>query len=93
MGFNPDLTRFGLPIQAVGLELWWFLLSKPKGKQLTLDQGIQKLTIQLDGGYETSQMVVKAGATCPTQIFFAEIPAVAWRKFCYPIFGLRLTYL
>ncbi|HEY9906095.1 MAG TPA: hypothetical protein V6D18_00645 [Thermosynechococcaceae cyanobacterium] len=30
----------------VGLELWWFLLSKPKAKQSALDQGVQKLTVK-----------------------------------------------
>ncbi|MBC8000590.1 MAG: cupredoxin domain-containing protein [Leptolyngbya sp.] len=56
-------------VSLIGLELWWFLLSKPKAKQSTLEQGIQKLTIQVDGGYEPSQVVVKAGQRVQLNFF------------------------
>jgi plastocyanin domain-containing protein len=30
----------------IGLELWWFLLSKPKAKKATINQDIQELEIK-----------------------------------------------
>lgn len=71
----------------IGLELWWFLLSKPKAKQSTLDQGVQKLTIQVDGGYEPSQVVVKAGQ--PVQLnFFRRDPSSCLEKVLLPDFRI-----
>jgi plastocyanin domain-containing protein len=45
----------------IGLELWWFLLSKPKSAKATTQGGIQEITVTVDGGYEPSQIVVRAG--------------------------------
>jgi plastocyanin domain-containing protein len=45
----------------MGLELWWFLLSKPKSQKATAREGIQDVSIAVDGGYEPSRIVVKAG--------------------------------
>lgn len=45
----------------IGLELWWFLLSKPASKQAQAKQGIQELTITVDGGYEPSLVIVNMG--------------------------------
>ncbi len=45
----------------IGLELWWFLLSKPKSQQAKTNQGIQEIDITVDGGYEPSRVVVNAG--------------------------------
>ena len=45
----------------VGLELWWFLFSKPKSRKATTQAGIQEVTVTVDGGYEPSQIVVQAG--------------------------------
>jgi len=71
----------------IGLELWWFLLSKPKAKQSTLDQGVQKLTIQVDGGYEPSQVVVKAGQ--PVQLnFFRKDPSRCLERVLLPDFRI-----
>lgn len=71
----------------IGLELWWFLLSKLKAKQSTLDQGVQKLTIQVDGGYEPSQVVVKAGQ--PVQLnFFRRDPSSCLEKVLLPDFRI-----
>ncbi len=71
----------------IGLELWWFLLSKPKAQQSTLDQGVQQLTIQVDGGYEPSQVVVKAGQ--PVQLnFFRRDPSSCLEKVLLPDFRI-----
>lgn len=53
------VTTAGLGL--IGLELWWFLLSKPKSRQATTTAGIQEVTVTVDGGYEPSQIVVQAG--------------------------------
>lgn len=45
----------------IGLELWWFLLSKPKSRKATAQAGIQEVTVTVDGGYEPSQIVVQVG--------------------------------
>ncbi|MBD2091519.1 cupredoxin domain-containing protein [Microcoleus sp. FACHB-1515] len=45
----------------IGLELWWFLLSKPKSRKATAESGVQEVTVTVDGGYEPSQIVVQAG--------------------------------
>lgn len=44
----------------IGLELWWFLLSKPKFRQAKTQGDIQEITVTVDGGYEPSQIVVRA---------------------------------
>lgn len=53
------VTATGLSL--VGLELWWFLLSKPKSRKATTTGGVQEITVTVDGGYEPSQIVVQVG--------------------------------
>ncbi|MBE9228812.1 cupredoxin domain-containing protein [Phormidium sp. LEGE 05292] len=53
------VTLAGLGL--IGLELWWFLLSKPQSKKATATGGIQEVNITVDGGYEPSRIVVQAG--------------------------------
>ncbi|WP_448598336.1 cupredoxin domain-containing protein [Thermoleptolyngbya sp.] len=55
------VTTGGLGL--IGLELWWFLLSKPKSRKATTQDGVQEVTVTVDGGYEPSQIVVQAGQT------------------------------
>jgi len=45
----------------IGLELWWFLFSKPKSRQAVTTGDIQEVTVTVDGGYEPSQIVVQVG--------------------------------
>jgi plastocyanin domain-containing protein len=45
----------------IGLELWWFLWSQPKSQRVASTGGVQELKITVDGGYEPSRVVVKAG--------------------------------
>ncbi|GAA6618093.1 hypothetical protein NUACC26_039040 [Scytonema sp. NUACC26] len=46
----------------IGLQLWWFLLSKPKSeKAVATDGNIQEVTVTVDGGYDPSRIVVRAG--------------------------------
>jgi len=53
------ITAGGLGV--ISLELWWFLFSKPKSRKATAQGGIQEVTVNVDGGYEPSQIVVQAG--------------------------------
>jgi plastocyanin domain-containing protein len=48
-------------LSLIGLELWWFLLSKPKSLKVANQKGIQTVTIVVDGGYEPSYVVVQVG--------------------------------
>ncbi|MBE9060293.1 cupredoxin domain-containing protein [cf. Phormidesmis sp. LEGE 11477] len=45
----------------IGLELWWFLLSKTKAQAATASEGVQSVDITVDGGYTPDQIVVRAG--------------------------------
>ncbi|MGB3614142.1 MAG: cupredoxin domain-containing protein [Elainellaceae cyanobacterium] len=49
----------------VGLELWWFVLSKPKTGRAKIDAksggDVQEITVTVDGGYDPSRIVVQAG--------------------------------
>lgn len=58
-GNKAIVTLGGLSL--IGLELWWFLLSKPKSRKATTQSGIQEVTVTVDGGYEPSQILVQAG--------------------------------
>ncbi len=54
------ITLGGLGL--IGLELWWFLLSKPKSqKAVTTGGNVQEVTVTVDGGYDPSRIVVQAG--------------------------------
>ncbi|XZN90229.1 MAG: cupredoxin domain-containing protein [Microcoleus sp.] len=59
LGLKVGVTLGGLTL--IGLELWWFLFSKAKSQQAESIQGIQELTITVDGGYEPANVVVKSG--------------------------------
>ncbi|MBD2519576.1 cupredoxin domain-containing protein [Nostoc sp. FACHB-973] len=53
------VTTTGLGL--IGLEIWWFLLSKPKSQKAEAHDGIQEIDITVDGGYEPSRILVNAG--------------------------------
>ncbi len=59
LGLKVGVTIGGLTL--IGLELWWFLFNKAKGQKAKFTQGIQELTITVDGGYEPATVVVKVG--------------------------------
>jgi len=48
-------------ISLVGLELWWFLLSKTKAQQARPSPGTQEIEITVDGGYTPDRVVVRSG--------------------------------
>lgn len=59
LGVKGAVTAGGLAL--IGLELWWFLFSKPKSQKAKSNQGIQEVTVTVDGGYNPSHVVVNAG--------------------------------
>lgn len=67
LGVRLAVTAAGAGL--IGLELWWFLFSKPKSKQAKVraadasgaQLGIQELDIAVDGGYAPDRIVVQAG--------------------------------
>ncbi|MBW4641930.1 MAG: cupredoxin domain-containing protein [Goleter apudmare HA4340-LM2] len=60
LGNKVAVTLGGLGL--IGLQLWWFLLSKPKSQKAVATGGnIQEITVTVDGGYDPSLIVVQAG--------------------------------
>lgn len=59
LGNKLGVTLGGIGL--IGLELWWFLLSKPKSQKVEAREGIAEVTVTVDGGYEPSRIVVQAG--------------------------------
>jgi len=53
------VTAGGLGL--IAMELWWFLLSKPQSRSVIPRGGFQEITVTVDGGYEPSHILVKAG--------------------------------
>ncbi|QSJ14665.1 cupredoxin domain-containing protein [Nostoc sp. UHCC 0702] len=80
------VTLAGLGL--IGLELWWFLLSKPKFQQaVATDGGIQEVTVTVDGGYEPSQIVVQVGK--PVRLLFdRKDPSSCLEKVLIPDFHI-----
>jgi plastocyanin domain-containing protein len=61
---QPLVNKIAVTLGGLGLialELWWFLGSKPKSAKATQQEGIQEVTVTVDGGYDPSQIVVQAG--------------------------------
>ena len=52
----------------IGAELWWFFGNRPKVQTAEAIQGFQRVKITVDGGYEPSHVMVKAGQ--PVQLEF-----------------------
>jgi plastocyanin domain-containing protein len=84
-GLKLGITLGGVAL--IGLELWWFLVSKTQAQQATANQGIQELTIQVDGGYNPNRVVVKAGQ--PVRLnFFRKDPSSCLEKIILPDFHI-----
>jgi len=85
LSLKVGVTLGGLAL--IGVELWWFLLSKTKAQQAEARQGVQELTINVDGGYEPSRVVVSAGQ--PVRLnFFRRDPSSCLEKVVLPDFHI-----
>ncbi len=70
----------------IGLELWWFLLSKTKAQTAQATNGIQSIDVTVDGGYSPNQIVVQAGQ--PVQLnFFRKDPSSCLEQIILPDFN------
>ncbi|MBE9138189.1 cupredoxin domain-containing protein [Nodosilinea sp. LEGE 07088] len=77
----------GAGLGLIGLELWWFLFSQPKSRQATTTDGVQEITITVDGGYEPSQIVVQAGQ--PVRLnFYRQDPSSCLEAVRFPDFRI-----
>lgn len=83
LGLKVGVTVGGIAL--IGLELWWFLWSKTKSQQAQTNQGIQEVSITVDGGYEPSRVVVNAGQ--PVRLnFLRRDPSSCLEKVLLPDF-------
>ncbi|HEY9737788.1 MAG TPA: cupredoxin domain-containing protein [Trichocoleus sp.] len=77
----------GAGLSLIGLELWWFLFSKPRSRNATTTGGVQEITVTVDGGYEPSQIVVQAGQ--PVRLnFFRKDPNSCLEEVRFPDFRI-----
>jgi len=71
----------------IGLELWWFLFSKNQSRKAETKQGVQEVNITVDGGYDPSQVVVRAGQ--PVRLnFFRKDPSSCLETVLVPDFHI-----
>ncbi|MBD2073745.1 cupredoxin domain-containing protein [Phormidium sp. FACHB-592] len=71
----------------IGLELWWFLFSKKQSHKAEATQGVQELTIIVDGGYEPSRIVASVGQ--PVRLnFFRKDPSSCLETVLVPAFHI-----
>lgn len=79
------VTSAGLGL--IGLELWWFLLSKPKSRKATTTGGLQEVTVTVDGGYDPNHIVVVAGQ--PVRLnFYRKDPSSCLEEVRFPDFRI-----
>ncbi|OKH37493.1 hypothetical protein NIES2101_36485 [Calothrix sp. HK-06] len=71
----------------IGLNIWWFLLSKPLSQKAASRNGIQELTITVDGGYEPSRVVVNAGQKVRLN-FLRRDPSSCLERVVFPDFHI-----
>lgn len=85
LGIKLGVTAAGIGL--IGLELWWFLGSKPKSQKARSQQGVQELDVAVDGGYEPNRIVVQAGQ--PVRLnFFRKDPSSCLEQVLIPDFRI-----
>jgi plastocyanin domain-containing protein len=72
-------------LSLIGAQLWWFLGSKPKSQQAEMSDGVQEVTITVDGGYVPSLVTVKRGQPVRLQ-FNRRDPSSCLEKVLFPDF-------
>jgi plastocyanin domain-containing protein len=96
---QPLALKIGLTVGGLALisaQLWWFLFSKPKSQQAETSDGIQEVSITVDGGYIPAIVTVKRGL--PVRLkFMRRDPSSCLDKVLFPDFhiaqdlGLNVT--
>ncbi|HEY9851762.1 MAG TPA: cupredoxin domain-containing protein [Leptolyngbyaceae cyanobacterium] len=71
----------------ISLELWWFIFSKKATKSAETREGNQEITIQVNGGYEPSQVLVQAGQPVKLK-FFRQDSSSCLEKVLLPDFHI-----
>ncbi len=85
IGLKLGVTLGGLAL--ISAELWWFVFSKTKSQQAAINQGIQELTINVNGGYSPDRVTVKAGQ--PVRLnFLRQDPSSCLEKVLLPDFHI-----
>lgn len=84
-GLKVGVTLGGVAL--ISLELWWFLLGKTKSQLAEMNEGIQELTITVDGGYEPSRVVVNSGQRVRLN-FLRRDPSSCLEKVLMPDFRI-----
>ncbi|MBV9389546.1 MAG: cupredoxin domain-containing protein [Chroococcidiopsidaceae cyanobacterium CP_BM_ER_R8_30] len=85
LGVKVGVTVGGIGL--IGLELWWFLFSKTKAQQAQASEGVQEITITVDGGYDPSRVVVNSGQ--PVRLnFWRKDPSDCLEKVLIPDFHI-----
>ncbi|HBE47784.1 MAG TPA: hypothetical protein DDW76_02950 [Cyanobacteria bacterium UBA11369] len=79
------VTAGGLAL--IGLEIWWFILSKSKSQTAANSDGIQEVNITVDGGYEPSRVVVNAGQLVRLN-FLRRDPSACLEQVTFPDFHI-----
>ena len=80
-----SLTVSGLAL--ISAQLWWFLFSKPKSQQAETSDGVQEVSITVDGGYCPSLVSVKRGL--PVRLkFMRRDPSSCLEKVLFPDFHI-----
>jgi plastocyanin domain-containing protein len=72
-------------LSLIGAQLWWFLGSKPKSQTAEMSEGVQEVTIMVDGGYAPSLVTVKRGQPVRLQ-FNRRDPSSCLEKVLFPDF-------
>lgn len=85
LALKAGVTAAGLAL--IGVELWWFLFSKTKARQVASEAGIQEITIAVDGGYNPDRIRVSAGQ--PVRLkFLRRDPSSCLEKVLFPDFHI-----
>ncbi len=85
IGLKAVVTLGGLGL--IGAELWWFVFSKTRSQKAEARQGIQELTINVDGGYAPDRIVVKSGQLVRLN-FLRKDPSSCLEKVLFPDFHI-----
>jgi plastocyanin domain-containing protein len=85
---QPTALKIAIALGGLSLmvaQLWWFLGSKPKSQKAEISDGVQEITITVDGGYVPSLVTVKRGQPVRLQ-FNRRDPSSCLEKVLFPDF-------